>query len=580
MAGKLVMKKSTLSFILLATFFLSVAYGRHYRFIIWLNNVAWPQVREVSINRLCESKKILTVNGQFPGPTIYAHKGETIIVDVYNKGKYNVTIHWHGVKQPRYPWSDGPEYITQCPIQAGGRFKQKIILSDEKGTLWWHAHSGWQRSTVHGALVVYPKQGTTYPFPKPHREIPIIIGEWWKEDIKKLVDEFVASGGQSRNSDAFTINGQPGDLYPCSKNGTFKLEVEFGKTYLLRFISAVMNELMFVKIANHNLTVVGIDGSYTKPLTREYIMITPGQSIDCILKTNQKGDQYYYLAARAYSNGTTFDNTTTTAILKYKGKDHKTSSPPLFPYLPSYYNTTAAVNFSGSLRSLASKKHPIFVPLEIKERMISTISINAFPCPANGTNSTCQGPNRTRFAASMNNISFVKPTYDILEAYYYHINGVFGTKFPSFPPFKFNYTADYMPLELEISDLGTEVKVLKYNTTVEMVLQDTNLVGSLDHPMHLHGYNYYVVGWGFGNFDEKKDPLNYNLVDPPRVNTIAVPKNGWTAIRFKADNTGVWFMHCHIERHITWGMKTAFLVEDGEYPEERMLPPPPDMPPC
>ncbi|XP_034675350.1 putative laccase-1 [Vitis riparia] len=44
-------------------------------------------VKEASYTRLCSTKNILTVNGQFPGPTIYAKKGETIIVDVYNRGK-------------------------------------------------------------------------------------------------------------------------------------------------------------------------------------------------------------------------------------------------------------------------------------------------------------------------------------------------------------------------------------------------------------------------------------------------------------------------------------------------------------
>ena len=74
---------------------------------------------------------------------------------------------------------------------------------------------------------------------------------------------------------------------------------------------------------------------------------------------------------------------------------------------------------------------------------------------------------------------------------------------------------------------------------VEIVFQGTNLVAGTDHPMHLHGYSFYVVGWGFGNFDKNRDPLRYNLVDPPLQNTIAVPKNGWTAIRFKASNPGM-----------------------------------------
>ena len=80
--------------------------------------------------------------------------------------------------------------------------------------------------------------------------------------------------------------------------------------------------------------------------------------------------------------------------------------------------------------------------------------------------------------------------------------------------------------------------ILDYNTNVELVFQGTSLVGGNDHPMHLHGFSFYVVGSGLGNFDKDKDPLGYNLVDPPLQNTIAVPIDGWTAIRFKADNPG------------------------------------------
>ena len=86
----------------------------------------------------------------------------------------------HGVKQPRYPWSNSSKYITQCPIQPGGRFRQRIIFSLEIGTLWWHAHSEWWRETVHGAIIIYPKTGTSYPFPHPHADVPIIFGIIYK----------------------------------------------------------------------------------------------------------------------------------------------------------------------------------------------------------------------------------------------------------------------------------------------------------------------------------------------------------------------------------------------------------------
>ncbi|XP_016513833.1 laccase-14-like [Nicotiana tabacum] len=534
-------------------------------------------VKEAPYTRLCSTKNILTVNGKFPGPVLYANTGDTLVVDVYNQGSQNITIHWHGVKQPRYPWSDGPEFITQCPIRPGTKFSQKIKLSDEEGTLWWHAHSDWSRATVNGALVIRPANKTQYPFPKPDAEIPIIIGEWWKSDVQEVVDEFLASGGDVNISDAYLINGQPGDLYPCSRNGTYKLTVDYGKTYLLRMVNAVMNNQMFFSIANHQITVVGSDAAYLKPFKTDYIIISPGQTIDLLLEANQPLN-HYYMASRAYSSnpGIRYDDTNTTAILQYRG-NYTPSSPPSFPNnLPNHTDTNAFVSFTGKFRFLANKEHPMNVPLNVTKKLLFTFSVNTLPC----ANESCLGPNGDKFAASVNNISFVMPQIDILEAYYKQINGIYGDDFPSVPPLKFNYTGDSLPVEFQRVDRRTEVHVLEYGSTVEIVLQGTNLLGGVDHPIHLHGYSFYVVGLGFGNFDKEKDPLNYNVVDPPLQNTIAIPRNGWAAIRFTANNPGVWFMHCHFERHISWGMDMAFIVKDGKGLDQKLLPPPPDMPNC
>ncbi|CAK7346693.1 unnamed protein product [Dovyalis caffra] len=488
-----------------------------------------------------DRKKILTVNGQFPGPALHVHYGDTIYVTVHNKGRYNITIHWHGVKLTGYPWSDGPVYITQCPIQPGGKFKQKIIFSTEEGTLWWHAHSDWSRATVHGPIIVYPKfNGTGYPFSKPHVEVPIILGEWWKRDVMDVLHEALITGGDPNVSDAFTINGQP---------ETLKLNVDQGNSYLLRIVNAAMNNILFFSIAKHNLTVVGIDGSYTKPLTSDYITIAAGETIDAVLHANQDSN-HYYMAARAFTSSPSvaFNNSTATAVVQYNG-NYTPSSVPSMPQLPYNNDANAAYIFLGSLRSLVDEDHPVHFPLNVTTQIVSTLSINAFPCPGNRS---CEGPNGTRFAASMNNITFVNPSIDILEAYYKQIHGVYGTDFPSFPPLVFNFTADYLPLILEVSKRGTEVKILPFNSAVEIIFQGTNVVAD-------------------------KDPQNYNLIDPPFRNTVTVPGNGWTTIRFEAANPGVWFMHCHFERHLVWGMETVFIVQDGI--EARLLPPPQDMPP-
>lgn len=82
----------------------------------------------------------------------------------------------HGVRQIRTGWADGPEFVTQCPIRPGGSYTYRFTIQGQEGTLWWHAHSSWLRATVYGALIIHPKEGDDYPFTKPKRETPILLG--------------------------------------------------------------------------------------------------------------------------------------------------------------------------------------------------------------------------------------------------------------------------------------------------------------------------------------------------------------------------------------------------------------------
>ncbi|KAL7176069.1 hypothetical protein ACSBR2_029611 [Camellia fascicularis] len=86
-----------------------------------------------------------------------------------------------------------------------------------------------------------------------------------------------------------------------------------------------MNEEMFFMVAQHNLTVVGMDGAYIKPINTDYIMITPGQTMDVLITANRTPSEYY-MAARANA-GLTYDNTTTTAIVQYSGNYTAPSTP-------------------------------------------------------------------------------------------------------------------------------------------------------------------------------------------------------------------------------------------------------------
>jgi laccase len=52
------------------------------------------QVTMANVTRLCATKSIVTVNGQFPGPKLVAREGERVVVRVTNHAQHNISLHW------------------------------------------------------------------------------------------------------------------------------------------------------------------------------------------------------------------------------------------------------------------------------------------------------------------------------------------------------------------------------------------------------------------------------------------------------------------------------------------------------
>ncbi|XP_006338994.1 laccase-4-like [Solanum tuberosum] len=549
-------------FVLLAFCFFPVfGVTRHYKFNVVMRNMSC----------LCSSKPIVTVNGRFPGPTIYAREDDRVLIKVVNHVKYNVSIHWHGIRQLRTGWADGPAYITQCPIQPGQNYVYNFTITGQRGTLFWHAHILWLRATVHGAIVILPKRGVPYPFPKPNHEAVVVLGEWWKSDTEAVANEALNSGLAPNVSDAHTINGHPGPVSNCPSQGGYRLSVAPGKTYMLRVINAALNEELFFKIAGHKMTVVEVDATYVKPFKTDTILIAPGQTTNVLLTADQNFGKYMVVASPFMDSPVTVDNVTATATLHYTGA--LSNAPMTLTSAPPQNATSVANNFIHSLKSLNSKKYPAKVPKNIDHSLLFTVGLGINPCP------TCIPSNGIRVVASINNVTFVMPKTALLQAHFFGIKNVFTMDFPGNPPFVFNYTSTVPPPSLATMN-GTKLYRLRYNATVQLVLQDTGIIAPENHPIHLHGFNFFAVGKGLGNFNPKTDTKNFNLMDPVERNTIGVPSGGWVAIRFRADNPGVWFMHCHLEIHTTWGLKMAFLVDNGKGPNESLLPPPKDLPKC
>jgi FtsP/CotA-like multicopper oxidase with cupredoxin domain len=73
----------------------------------------------------------------------------------------------------------------------------------------------------------------------------------------------------------------------------------------------------------------------------------------------------------------------------------------------------------------------------------------------------------------------------------------------------------------------------------------------MDHPFHLHGHYFHVLG----------KPGALNLKDPVQKDTVNVPAKEELVLQWQATNPGRWFFHCHIEWHLATGMARVIEIK-------------------
>ncbi|KAG2563838.1 laccase-19 [Panicum virgatum] len=546
-------------------------------------------VHEMNVTHLCNTTKIYVVNGQFPGPTLDVTDGDTVVVRVANRLDHGLTIHWHGVRQIRSCWADGAGFVTECPIPPGGDHTYRFNLTGQVGTLWWHAHVTCLRATINGAIVVRPKDGR-YPFPAPAGDVPVLIGEWWQLDLLEL-DRRMADGNFDDNPLSATINGKLGDLSNCSgaPEESLVLDVVRGETYLLRIVNTALFSEYYFKVAGHTFTVVGADANYLTPFETDMVTVAPGEAIDVLLTADAPPGHYHMvaLANQPPEPDLQIPLFVSRGLVRYAGvRGDNNGLPVPVPLMPDQHNTMPSYYFHGNLTGLAYPgRHR--VPAHVDERLFVTLGLGSL-CRGGRTACKRRRSNETIVVATMNNVSFHHPTTTaLLERYYDGASeGVYTEDFPDNPPRPYNYTNRDLippgPLEeaLEPTFKATKLRRFRYNTSVEIVFQSTALLQSDSNPMHLHGYDFFVLAQGLGNFNPKRDVKKFNYHNPQLRNTVQVPRTGWAAVRFVTDNPGMWYLHCHFEFHIAMGMATAFIVENGPTPETSLPPPPPEFKRC
>ncbi|WVZ64757.1 hypothetical protein U9M48_014232 [Paspalum notatum var. saurae] len=503
----------------------------------------------------CVRKLAATINGQSPGPTIRAAQGDTVVVSVKNSLlTENLALHWHGIRQIGTPWADGTEGVTQCPILPGETFTYAFAV-DRPGTYIYHAHYGMQRSAgLYGMIVVAAAAPGAEPFAYDGEHL-VLLNDWWHnstyEQAAGLASvPFVWVGephsllinGRGRFNCSAAVAGTCNATLPECAAEVFA--VETGKTYRFRIASITSLSALNFEIEGHPMTVVEADGHYVKPFVVKNLNIYSGETYSVLITADQDPNRTYWLASNVVSRkpGTT----TGTAILSYHGGG-SSSPPPTTPPTGPAWNDTM-YRFQQSVMTVAHPAH-VEPPPAIADRAILLL------------NTQNKIDEHIRWA--LNNVSFTLPHTPYLVAMKRGLLGAFDQR----PPPETYAHQGYDIYEKPPNPNATTSDALyrlRFGSVVDVVLQNANMLDankSETHPWHLHGHDFWVLGYGIGRFDPAVHPASYNLKDPILKNTVAVHPYGWTALRFKADNPGVWAFHCHIEAHFFMGMGIVF--EEG-----------------
>lgn len=216
-------------------------------------------------------------NGTFLGPTIRAHRGDKIRIDVTNELSDTTTVHWHGMHLPA-AMDGGPHQI----ILPGATWSPHWTVANEAATLWYHPHMAGKTgpqvySGLAGLFVIDDANSDALSLPKTYGldDIPLIVQDRNFDAAGQLAD------GGTRMHETF---GQLGDTILV--NGTYAPYVEVPqKLVRLRLVNASnARRYNFGFSDGRSFHQIATDGGFLNtPVERTRLVLAPGERAEIIV---------------------------------------------------------------------------------------------------------------------------------------------------------------------------------------------------------------------------------------------------------------------------------------------------------
>uniref|UniRef100_A0A1A9W9Z6 Uncharacterized protein n=1 Tax=Glossina brevipalpis TaxID=37001 RepID=A0A1A9W9Z6_9MUSC len=360
--------------------------------------------------------------------------------------------------------------------------------------------------------------------------------------------------------------------------------VKHGYRYRFRIINAeFLNCPIKISIDNHSLTAINSDGYDFEAVDVGSIVTYAGERFDFIVNANQIIDNYWIRFKGLMDCDERFTSAFQVAILRYDGAPPKEPTAEIGYHHQSegielnalnrgsghfdsltiaelnalpYYNNVPGIDHNV-LKPTADYKFFVYYDFYGKDNPVF------HPSKYYGINASLHDSNRL-FTPQLNHISW---------------------KFPASPLFSSRDSIDDTNFcnETSLQNQGIDchqqfcqcqhVLQVPLGSIVELIIVDEGFTYDANHPFHLHGNAFRVIGLERLGKNvtiekvKKLDSLNLlkrNMMKPPIKDTVTVPDGGYTILRFAAYNPGFWLFHCHIEFHAEIGMALVLKVGNND----------------
>lgn len=220
-------------------------------------------------------------NNIFPGPTLRAEKGDTIVIKVKNNLEEATVIHWHGIRL--LSSMDGTDSVQRA-IQPGEEFEYRFEVPDA-GTFWYHSHLNETRQVergMYGALIVEDKNDPVFD----EEKIFMI------DDIKlNKANEFKKGNFIQRWKERH--DGRQGDIVLINGKEAPTINMNAGQMERWRFINASSARYVRLHLDGRSFSIIGTDGGLLEhPVAVTEVLMVPGERMDIAAGPFAKGESF------------------------------------------------------------------------------------------------------------------------------------------------------------------------------------------------------------------------------------------------------------------------------------------------